>query len=57
MKQGLKLGLMNEQSLWRLVLKVHVIFDRMVYVYDNLVTFPVFQVHFYIVCCIVISFV
>ena len=30
---------------------------RMVCVHDNLVTFPVFQVHFYIVCCIVISFV
>lgn len=29
----------------------------MVCVHDNLVTFPVFQVHFYIVCCIAISFV
>ena len=30
---------------------------RMVCVHDNLVTFPVFQVHFYIVCCIGTSFV
>lgn len=30
---------------------------RMVCVHDNLVTFPVFQVHFYIVYCIDISFV
>lgn len=30
---------------------------RMVCVHDNLVTFPVFQEHFCIVFCIVISFV